>query len=53
MSTSPISGYGQPPGQGESQMEIDRRNLLWATAYLAMTKLVGPASSQTSPGRLR
>lgn len=27
-------------------MEIDRRNLLWATAGLAMTKLVGPASSQ-------
>ena len=27
-------------------MEIDRRNLLWATAGLAMTRLVGPASSQ-------
>jgi hypothetical protein len=29
-------------------MKIDRRNLLWATAGLAMTKLVGPASSQAS-----
>ena len=29
-------------------MEIDRRNLLWATAGLAMTKVVGPASSQAS-----
>ena len=29
-------------------MEMDRRNLLWATAGLAMTKLVGPASSQAN-----
>ena len=29
-------------------MKIDRRNLLWATAGLAMTKLVGPTSSQAS-----
>jgi hypothetical protein len=29
-------------------MRINRRNLLWATAGLAMTKLVGPASSQAS-----
>ena len=29
-------------------MKIDRRNLLWVTAGLAMTKLVGPASSQAS-----
>jgi hypothetical protein len=27
-------------------MKIDRRNLLWATAGLAMTKLVGPTFSQ-------
>jgi hypothetical protein len=30
----------------ESQMKIDRRNLLWATAGLAMTKLFGRCSSQ-------
>jgi hypothetical protein len=29
-------------------MKIDRRKLLWATAGLAMTKLVGPTSSQAS-----
>jgi hypothetical protein len=29
-------------------MKIDRRNLLWATAGLAMTTLVGPASCQAS-----
>lgn len=29
-------------------MKIDRRNLLWATAGLAMTKLVGRTSSQAS-----
>jgi hypothetical protein len=30
-------------------MKINRRNLLWATAALAMTGLVGPTSSQASP----
>ena len=27
-------------------MKINRRNLLWATAGLAMTKLVGPTSGR-------
>lgn len=38
-----------PPGQRESQMEIDRRNLLLATAGLALVKLVGPTFSPFRP----
>ena len=29
-------------------MKVNRRNLLWATAGLAMTKVVGAASSQAN-----
>ena len=49
MSTSLISGYGQP-SRTKGEPDEDRK-LLWATAGLAMTKLVGPTSSQASlPG---
>lgn len=42
MQTCPLHRF-QITGQGESQMEIDRRKLLSASASLAMVKLVGPA----------
>jgi hypothetical protein len=46
MSNRPISDYGRPPGQWEEGMDIDRRQLLSATAGLALTEVLGPGDAR-------
>ena len=55
MQTCPLHRFqitAGPPGQGESQMEIDRRKLLSASACLALVKLVGPKFGPPRPAGL-